>query len=384
MSPSAAKPAYVLMTGARKNMGDFLIQTRLQGLLADLRPDRRVIVMERWKMPEGEAWDTVQSAACVLLGGGPFYRPDIFDIFPVLERRHELATPVAFVAGGWKGQDGRYETIAGYRFGAEALAYLMQVAEIIPLSVRDYATAKMLALQGVPATHIRMTGCSAWHDGDHRGEPLRVPPETPTVCFSVPQHERLHPQGIEVMRVLARRFRGSDLYCSFNRGIAADEWTDANHAATLERLAAAARQLGFQVRDTSYGLDRIAFYDECDLHVGYRVHTYLWFAAARRPTYLVHEDGRGPGVSRALGVAGWDAYLPPLKTERGPEMIRHYVNRGLRALTGLRHRPDPSVPAHLEAQLVADAAANYARFGGMSGQLDAHYGAMKAWIEALP
>jgi hypothetical protein len=289
------------------------------------------------------------------------------------------------VAGGWKGRDGRFATIARYRLGDEAVSCLADVAARIPLSVRDYATAEMLALHGISAARICVTGCSVWHDHDHFEQPLRVPRMSPpTVCFSVPQHERLHAQAIDVMRMLSRRFRGGRLFCSFNRGIAADEWTDASHSATLRRLADAATALGMQVRDTSYDLGRIAFYEECDLHVGYRVHSHLWFAAARRPTYLIHEDGRGSAASRALGVAGWAAYLPSLETERGPRGIRRYVDRGLLALTRTWHRPDPSVPAHLEAQLAADLSSSYARFSGLPCQLDGHYAAMKAWIEALP
>ena len=73
-------------------------------------------------------------------------------------------------------------------------------------------------------------------------------------------------------------------------------------------IQAAALREGYEVVDTSYDLERIRFYDECDLHVGYRVHSHLYFLSQRRPSFLLHEDGRGRGMSSALNVVGVDAF----------------------------------------------------------------------------
>ena len=40
---------YVIFSGARKNMGDFLIEDRLCRLIAKVRPDHEVVILPRWR-----------------------------------------------------------------------------------------------------------------------------------------------------------------------------------------------------------------------------------------------------------------------------------------------------------------------------------------------
>ena len=72
-------------------------------------------------------------------------------------------------------------------------------------------------------------------------------------------------------------------------------------------MASLAWEVG-EVRDVSYELDRIAFYDESDIHIGYRVHGHLRFLAARKPSVLLEEDGRGGGFTQVLGAPATQAW----------------------------------------------------------------------------
>jgi hypothetical protein len=76
------------------------------------------------------------------------------------------------------------------------------------------------------------------------------------------------------------------------------------------RLAYHARQLGYEIVDAAYDLRKIDFYHDCDLHIGYRVHAHLYFLSIRRPSFLVHEDGRGVGASLSLGTDDVSAWEP--------------------------------------------------------------------------
>ena len=110
---------YVIFSGARKNMGDFLIEDRLCRLIAKVRPDHEVVVLPRWRPLNEEEINLCRKADLFLLGGGPFYRPDLQKTFKdILGTYHNFNAPIAFVAGGWKGRDGTNATITEYCFSA--------------------------------------------------------------------------------------------------------------------------------------------------------------------------------------------------------------------------------------------------------------------------
>ncbi len=118
--------------------------------------------------------------------------------------------------------------------------------------------------------------------------------------------------------------------------------------------------------DVSGGLDRIGFYETCDFHVGYRVHSHIHFLSRRRPSFLLHEDGRGRGMSAALSVLGIDAF------ERAG-LFRH---RGI--------RPGRDTVEMLTAYVDEEVANGFARFAGMPAVLDAHYAIMQRFVMGLP
>jgi hypothetical protein len=61
---------YLILSGAISNAGDFLIRERALALLGRLRPDRELVVHDRWTAlnPDDAA---VRDAAAIVLAGGP-------------------------------------------------------------------------------------------------------------------------------------------------------------------------------------------------------------------------------------------------------------------------------------------------------------------------
>jgi hypothetical protein len=103
------------------------------------------------------------------------------------------------------------------------------------------------------------------------------------------------------MRMLRSRYKDVERVCVFHRGLRADRFTRRRESVANRSLAAAASALGFKVVDAAFDLQRIDFYKEADLHVGYRVHAHLAFLSYRRPSLLICEDGRGLGQAETLG-----------------------------------------------------------------------------------
>ena len=48
--------------------------------------------------------------------------------------------------------------------------------------------------------------------------------------------------------------------------------------------------------------DGFSIYDDCDLHIGFRVHAHIYNLSRRNYSILVSEDIRGAGVNQTLGL----------------------------------------------------------------------------------
>jgi hypothetical protein len=116
-------------------------------------------------------------------------------------------------------------------------------------------------------------------------------------------------QSIKVLEFLSKKYNDAEIIVSFHRGLGkVDQYTTESDAKNTQKIADVAKDIGTQVVDVSYSVDKIKFYDDCDLHIGYRVHAHIYFLSKRLPSILIHEDGRGNGVTEALKSPGINAY----------------------------------------------------------------------------
>lgn len=297
---------YILLTGARKNVGDFLIGERGRQLLAQYRPDRTSVTWDRFA-PLDDRIDVVNGSRAVLLLGGPAYAADFHpSIYPLTRPLAKIAVPVIPLALGWSG---RPADPSRFQFSPASLDALRWIHSRIPASsCRDVVTRDVLRRHGIENTV--MTGCTAWHHLPSEGRPFRVPADVRRVVVTVAAGRHLYRQNIAVMQQVKARFPDATRYCVFHRGIGWDAHTSIPNAIFHTALAHEARRLRYEVVDAGYDLQKIDFYEDCDLHIGYRVHAHLLFLSIRRPSFLIHEDGRGMAASLSLGTADVSAWEP--------------------------------------------------------------------------
>ena len=112
---------------------------------------------------------------------------------------------------------------------------------------------------------------------------------------------------------------------SFHRGIWPDKHTSLKSAIGYVIMCALAKILirNVEIRDVSYDLDKIAFYDDCDFHLGYRVHAHLYFLSKRLPSILINEDGRGEGMVTSLGMDVLNLHDPALLSKVESLLIKY-------------------------------------------------------------
>ncbi len=375
--------AYVLLSGAKRNVGDFLITERAVALLRRLRPDRELRVVPAWEPLEPRS-EVVRDAKAILIAGGPGFQPAMVpEVYPLAERLDDLPCGVTPLGVGWKGRAGDAYAVRTYAFSERSRAALRWMAERTPaLGCRDELTQEVLRRHGIENTAL--VGCPAWYDLSSLGKDLEPPKTVERVVFTPAQLHALRDQSVEVARRIAEIFPRAQKICSFHRGLdEAGPWMPRADAENNRALAAEVDALGFDVVDVSGDTSKILFYDECTLHVGYRVHAHLYFASKRKPSLLVEEDGRGAGASQALGVRGVPAFR---RARLGRQLLRRLPGRlaGRESAALGPYRVDAGAPAALDRLLREDLDTGFARFARLGSTIDRHFARMQDFLRGLP
>ncbi len=311
----------VVLSGAKKNIGDFLIVDRACKLLESILGEE-LVVLPRWEPLDGHV-ETVAKARAVVVGGGPGVLPSMYPkIYPLFSdpaKLRELGVPLRLLGVGWFASRGDAPEMRRFAWTPETKAFLEVMVDALAISTRDAVTRRLLLAKGL--SDVTMSGCPVFYDLRHLGEPYRRPADVRMVVYTTPQSPRYVSQSLELLRAVVERFPGARVIAAFHRGLQADEFTAPAEAARFTEMAKRCAELGAEVRDVSYDLDKIAFYDDADFHIGYRVHAHLRFLSGRKPSVLLEEDGRGRGFAEVLpapSIRAWEipqlgrALLPAL------------------------------------------------------------------------
>jgi hypothetical protein len=287
----------IVLHGAKKNVGDFLIRERGLAILRHLRPDQELVVLPRWKPLEPAVVDRADG---IVLCGGPGLASNFYpQMFPLVPRLQDLDIPVLPLALGWSGQP--TDAPDRFAFDGPSLEALRRIHDRIGWSgVRDDVTRGIV--ESADVGRVRRTGCVAWYEVSSLDQPLVRPQYPRRIVYTTAAgaSRKDARDAAQILRLLRRRFPGAERWCVFHRGILPGGGTNAKESAMAMGTAALAKTLGFRVLEASGDLSAIDFYRDADLHVGYRVHAHLMFLSHRRPSILINQDGRGVGQSVSL------------------------------------------------------------------------------------
>lgn len=291
-----SRDRYILLHGAIKNVGDFLIFERARALIQAYRSPGEMIELPRWQSLVPHL-DLVNRSTAVILCGGPGYAHNFYpDIFPLTPDLAQLKVPVVPLGLGWAGKPGSPNE---FQFSPSSEAALQEIHNRIPCSsARDVLTEQILHRAGFH--NVVMTGCPAWYHLPTVQMDFQPLATIKRVVVTTPASPQYFIQARGVIDLVSRRFPKSKAYLVFHRGILPDKNKTLRKSILEMGLAIYGKMRGFQVLDASYSARKIDFYAECDLHIGYRVHAHINFLSFRRPSILIQEDGRGQGQSATL------------------------------------------------------------------------------------
>jgi len=298
---------YIILTGALKNVGDFLIADRAKKLIEYHKPNAELIEISRYDKLDDKI-DVINSANAVILAGGPGYSYNMYpNIFNLTEDLSKIKVPIICMGMGWYGAPGDDASVYNYKYSNKSMELLKRSSNDYYLGCRDYFTER--TLQNRELHNTLMTGCVAWYDMNYINKDYKIDTNVKSVVFSNPASPQNINQSVEILKLIKSKYNDCKLYCAFHRGIDIDKFTSKNEANAMITLKSNAENLGFEILDLSYDLDKMSIYDECDLHIGYRVHAHIYCMSHFRKSILIEEDGRGRGANNGMGLYGISARL---------------------------------------------------------------------------
>ncbi len=331
--------SFTLVSGALKNVGDFLIVKKAtEAVERFLQPDSYITLKRTEDF--GPHIDKINETNAIIICGGPGYKKWFYPaVYPFLKYLAKIRIPIIPFALGWSGLP-RYLPDR-FVFAQESKSVIHHIHKRTPYSsVRDEITREILIRHGVQ--NVINTGCPTLFDIDKmRGNAsFRIPAEITSFGVSMAQNPALHTQNVNLLKQLKGCFPKARRVAFFHRGVGADEYTTPQEGRQLQLLAKRVSALDYEIVDLAYDAGRLSIYNEMDFHVGYRVHAHAYCISQRIPSFLLWEDGRGQGMSSNLGLPGVPAFKTRLIDHPPwPSRIQRYVMKGVSKIAPLNEQP---------------------------------------------
>lgn len=318
---------FSILSGAYVNAGDFLIVDRSIKLLKHIYQDCEIKIYERRLSLEKDI-DEINQSDALILAGGPAYMPDAYPkIIPLVDDLNKIKVKIITLGLGWCGENTSNKYIYhDYQFNETTKKLLERLSKDSKnLSCRDWYSTRVLKANGFNNT--LMTGCPAWYDLDYINsckikKEVNIPFKR--ICVSDPAKTQNAKQAIKLVKYLKEKFKDAEILFVFHRRDNRKIESSAKSERTYDMVKNEIDKLGIKTADISGSAEAFSVYDNCDLHIGFRVHAHIYNLGHRNISLLIEEDGRGAGVNQALGLNSIRAYKE--KNQFNSKLITKFNN----------------------------------------------------------
>ena len=85
---------FVTLTGAKKNIGDFLITDRCEKLLAKIKPEYELIKFLHWESLDDKL-EIINGSCGIIIFGGPGYQQSMYpDVYKLTKNLDDIKVPI--------------------------------------------------------------------------------------------------------------------------------------------------------------------------------------------------------------------------------------------------------------------------------------------------
>ena len=279
-----------------RNVGDMLITASAIDLIRHRCPDYDPVIVYREKPLEKVRKRNFRTILAPGFSVNDRTYPDLFKLYQDKERLKGIFFPVGC---SFQCPSPTREAYKRQVYSESTADFLAAISSDQPIPCRDYLISEMLKERGYPAFYC---GDLALYEHEYIGSKFVAPRKIRKLAFTVHHNPKFNEQSFELLRLVKATYPDTALYVVHHSRIN-------EHA---RAVADYAKSLGFEERDLSGDVQNLSFYDDIDLHVGYRLHGHLYFLRKRKPSFLMIEDSRAFGISEsgALKVGSFRATLP--------------------------------------------------------------------------
>lgn len=365
-----------ILSGASKNAGDFLIVKRCKELLAYFLQPEMITEFDRSQSLE-PVLEQINEHDLLVFAGGPAYVSTMYPKkLPLVNNLDDIKIPCFAMAMGWKGDADLFDTILSYCFTPKSKELLNRfVKDGYSFGCRDYFSQNVLNRAGY--SNCIMTGCAAWYDIKYIGvNQLGNNSEIKKIYISDPANIKNFAQFIKVVKKCRMIFPSAEIKIIFHRGINADNYTNLNDGKALQWLCGKLTQMQLEFIDIAYSGNGFELYNDCDLHIGYRVHAHIYNLSQRQRSILIEEDGRGGGVDQAVGLKQIRAYSYK-------KIDNNKCKRKLKQKLGIYKTQSDTVCDELEQYIIELKQNNYKQFEWAFERMSYYFGNMEKHINQI-
>lgn len=287
------------LTGAYQNAGDFLIEERAKSIIRDVCQNVNINRFYRDRIYNDI--ESINKFDAVVFGGGPLYMQDLNNYLNLDVCINEITPPIMIMGAGWYGANGAHCTIHDYNYSKQTTRFFQKVEEKgLGHSCRDICTLKTLKSAGF--SNARMTGCPAWYCLKYMDKTtLRKDlSNINRIIVSDPALNSNINLFVSLLYHLRKKFKDAEIIIAFHRGV--------DKLRKIDKLHTCISDIEATIQDLSGTFESFSVYDNCDMHIGFRVHAHIYNLSIRNLSILIEEDGRGAGVNEALGLPSIKAY----------------------------------------------------------------------------
>ncbi|WP_436344047.1 polysaccharide pyruvyl transferase family protein [Natronorubrum sp. FCH18a] len=374
---------------ASGNVGDKLLEEQTQSLIKKEtgKDDFNIAFRSR---DFSSTIDDLNKSDAIILPAFAIREPIHPNTYALVENLNDIDVPIIPLAANWSHYPGGRIGNSTYTYHPETVSFIQNLNKqdsLEKLTTRDIYTKKILERHGF--NNVTLVGDLAWYHEDYMGESMRVPETIDHVVMTTPHNSHYFDQAEALMDMLVDEFPNATLTCSFHSSLSDSD----------KKLRTSAEEHGFEIVLASHDTDNIAFYDECDLHVGYRLHGHLSFLRRRLPSVLIGEDGRGNGFNATLGVGGFQATerrIGPRAASTVRRISASVLGKGVRSILQTKfNSPNPfrqaiapqdmTVPNKIRRFLQQEMQNDFSSYSTVPELFDSTYEkSMKPFLNSLP
>ncbi|MFW6129768.1 MAG: polysaccharide pyruvyl transferase family protein [Atribacterota bacterium] len=290
------------VTGS-KNSGDDLITKSLKKLLREVKGNEIQIVEVNPYNRGIESLSNFSKFRAVLL---PAYRPLVSknnsklltNRIKYMEKAYNKNIPIFIIGAGWKVYPGTESQSNKIKLDKKEETRLLKYfnKDKNKISCRDIFTENLLRENKIPC--YGTTGDCALFDVNYLHKPLLTSQKIEKIAVSLPHNKYYWKRTLKLAEKIKNKFY-CDVYIT-NHGY------HETQKERLQNIINKCEEKSIEYVDLSGGAYKLKFYNNIDIHVGFRLYGHIYFLKNRKPSLLIAEDGRGIGhlkTVKGLGVS---------------------------------------------------------------------------------